>query len=148
MTLLEHPIIKQLEEAKALIARSQPMLLNLVQDKQHDVSDRFEVWSTHVDKEDHDAWFHFCTEQEKPNRAGRYPKTAVPELLHNWDDCVEDRHSVHTWDEIYEGITDHYYYDIRKKKGNSMTDIDDDQEIKDVKEWFIQENFGSFTADW
>jgi hypothetical protein len=162
-SLKKHVLVKQVIDAKKVLKKSQKELLALVRDKSHDINERFDIWKELVDKEHHDYIYHFQQTSEK-DRSGS--KTYIPPCLIDWEDNLDQRYETHDWEQIYQSVIDNIETDVEDLDYTDYKDTsewnekikehyeaytkacNESQELKDVKEWFIQENFGSFKFDW
>ena len=155
------PIVLEVKEAKKIFTDAQPELLRMCRDVNVDINERWEIWTELVDKEHHDVVYHFQT----VHHGGSSKWPVPPGLLALEEQCSDDgRHARYEWDEIYEraiedfnlgGPLDWSTYDKPEWKDSLAEynkryaeDLLTDPRVQEVKEWFIQENFGGFTYDW
>lgn len=129
-----HPIVDDAKTLKRLTTENQKELLVLCQNKIYDLKDRFEVWKEHAIKRDH-PWvleeFFGCDANG-------------PELMRCYSDILEYKGEVQS----YENILDYCKDMAQEEHGFEGKDFFEFELYREVVEWMIQNNFGSFKFDW
>jgi len=114
-------------ELNGVLADAQDDLRQYVVSHQYPLEDRFEVWAEWCVKNHYNC----ITEADVP---------LIGKMIENGEPSYYERYDKFTWNFFLEYFTDNHGCDKMWEKYGVTVD--------DVKEFLIQQNFGSFMMDW